>query len=156
MTIKIGRFGVIGGICALATALAIVVAMAFGVGAPKPTNAETINGTTGLLLFNGLGYTTTQTGTLQDTRYFGTCDLYFAYDSTSAAGAATTPTLFHSADGVNWVTNTLQVAGTNTAAAGASFTRTTLYGHFVRVIMAVANTNAVTASVRCAMKNSQQ
>jgi hypothetical protein len=93
--------------------------------------------------------TTAVTGTAYLWAGFGVADCYSTF--VNAAGTQTvTNKLQHSADGTNWV-DLVSFAAASTA--GTTFTRTAVYGQYLRNVPTLGTTNGVTFSVVCTLKN---
>lgn len=121
----------------------------------KPTKAESVVGYNNIVLVSAVNVTSTVTGTLADTRYYGIGDCYSIYDASTTTPQTVTVKTQHSADGAagTWVDSWTASQQTG---AGVQFSRTTMYGQFTRAIVQVSGINPLTLTVRCAVKNTQQ
>lgn len=140
---------------AMYTLMAFMVAVSLLLGGmfttpPRAAQSETIIGTRSATLLTSNGITTTTTADDTYTQFFGTGDCYSNYVS-AVSPATMTVALQHSPDTVNWVTTGSFAQQT---AAGSVFTRVTLYGAYIRAVATVSNTNAMTLTVKCVLKNS--
>lgn len=103
---------------------------------------------------NGSGYVV---GDAVYTAFFGHADCYSTWQGgVIVAGAPPTVTvvLQHSPDSTTWITNTESTFAAQSSAT-TLFTRTNLYGAYMRASINAANTNAVTVTVKCTLKNIQ-
>lgn len=143
----------------IVTSLVIGALMLAGVAMTpaKQASADSVVGVrsdTLLSSVNGSGYVV---GDAVYTAFFGHADCYSTWQGgVIVAGAPPTVTvvLQHSPDATTWVTNT-ESSFAAQSSAGTLFTRTILYGSYVRASINAANTNAVTVTVKCSLKNIQ-
>ena len=139
----------------LAGALLMALAFGFAVsGTPKATQADSIVGTRSITLISAAGSAaTTVTGDAVYTQFYGSADCFATWISETAAVVPTTVThkLQVSADSVYWADLTSYTAQTT---ATVALTKTTLAGAYLRDLVTVGNTNPVTFSVKCVLKNS--
>lgn len=148
MSIK--RTGALGALIAFTLIVAAVLGAAF-ITPPAQTAAETVTSTKSATLVTSLGATTNVTTDAQYTQFYGTGDCYSIYVS-AVSPATATATLYHSADGSNWVAGT---SFTAQSSAGTVHTRTVLYGAYTRAIIVPSNSNAMTMTIKCVWKNTE-
>jgi hypothetical protein len=144
------RSGALGALIAFTLIVAAVLGAAF-ITPPAQTAAESIIGSKSATLVTSLGATTNVTTDAAYTQFYGTGDCYSTYVA-AVSPATATVTLYHSADGSNWVAGTSMTAQSS---AGTVHTRTVLYGAYTRAIIAPSNTNAMTMTVKCVWKNTE-
>lgn len=135
----------------IAVALLVVALSMFGVSKTfaQDPNPQTIVGAQGTFIGTTAGITGTTTTDKVNTLYFGIGD---CYSKITVSGVnTTTVSLQHSADGTNWVTGySFPAVATDTVA----FTRTVMYGQYMRLSVApVTTTIPVTSTVTCVLKN---
>lgn len=95
---------------------------------------------------NGITQTTNSSAAL--IQAYGIADCYSIVDATSLQ--TLTAKLQHSADQTNWVDLYSYAA---VSADGVAFTRTTLYGNYLRAVGTLGTANPVTWTLRCVAKN---
>lgn len=95
---------------------------------------------------NGITQATNSSAVLMQA--YGIADCYSIVDVTDSQ--TLTAKLQHSADQTNWVD---LYTFTAASADGVAFTRTTIYGNYMRAVSTLGTANPVTWTVRCSAKN---
>lgn len=137
--------------------LTLIFALALGVAfsaKPDAVKADSVQGTSNITLVESNGTVATAvTGTSRYIQFWGSADCFSAWIAgPSVAGAPPTVTnkLQVSADDTYWADLT---SFTAQSSASTVLTRTTLAGAYLRTVATVGNTNPVTYSVKCVIKN---
>lgn len=119
--------------------------------APVATGTVVSSTSTVLLTANGITVASDGVGTAYLSGGYGIADCYDVVDAT--LGNTATVKLQHSYNGVNWVDLlSFPAAFTDTT----DFTQTALFGNDTRAtVTALANSNPITVSVRCVLKNTK-
>lgn len=132
--------------------LAVVLVLAGAFIAPRPVGAENIVSSRGITLLTSNGSTARWvTGTAVSTQLYGVADCFATYVS-AVSPATATVSIESSADATNWAGNT---SFTAQSSAGTVFTRSIAYGAFMRALIVGQNTNAMTYTVKCVVKNAE-
>lgn len=142
----LNRLGLIIGLVALVASVAIGTLPA----AAQDPSPQSVTATQNVTLFGGLGITQTAIGTGVAITNYGIGDCYLFVDATSSQTA--TVALQHSfSQGGNYVTG---YAFDTQSADGTVFTRTALYGNYLRAnVTTLGTANPITLAVSCALKD---
>lgn len=152
---KLNRLNtLLSGILAGALLMALAVGLAVS-SAPKASQADSIIGTRSITLENQAASAAQYVySDAVYTQFYGTASCFSTWIAAPIlAGAPVTLTnaLQVSVDASNWVTATAFTAQTT---AGTLLTTTALAGAYLRNLATVGNSNPITFSVKCVIKNS--
>lgn len=123
----------------------------------KSTDAASVVGLRSETLLSSVNGQGSVVGDASYVGFYGIADCYSTWQGgVIVAGAPPTVTvvLQHSPDATAWFTNT-EATFPAQSSDSTQFTRTVVYGTYMRAKINASNTNAVTVTVKCSMKNIQ-